>query len=167
MLHAEISLLVGLTLQKSASFSQWDCFTWMSWQCFEFSQPGERGSEVCFLCSRHNVVGLYKQRLLSLCFPLLNHHQVDSRLQNIVSLIPFGVSRINGFATMTSNKPSTCQHSVCRTEAVLFCLSTPSLVRRFTDREELRDLLECISMGRSAAIKPQHLNQPLLRSKFS
>lgn len=100
-------------------------------------------------------------------FHCLTTAKLTSRLQNIVSLIPFGVSRINGFAPMTSNKPNTCQHSVCRTEAVLFYLSTPSLVRRFTGREELRDLLECIWMGRSAAIKPQHLNQPLLRSKFS
>lgn len=47
-------------------------------------------------------------------FRHLTTTKLTSKLQNIVLLIPFGVSRINGFATMTSNKLSTCQHSAAQ-----------------------------------------------------
>lgn len=90
--------------------------------------------------------------------PLANI-KLTSKLENIMSLIPFGVGRINELATMTSNKPSTFQHSACSTEAVLFYLSVLYSVHGLIGSEELQNVLECggIGTGCSSAIKPQHL----------
>lgn len=57
---------------------------------------------------------------------------------------------------MTSNKPSSCQRSVCSTEAVLFHLSTLSSVHRCTGREELQDLLERGAFGQAALLQLNH-----------
>lgn len=92
-------------------------------------------------------------------FCCLTTAKLTSKLQNIMSLIPLGVSGINGFPTMTSNKSSTCQHSVCSTEAVLFHLRTLPSAQRLVGRDELWGLLECGGFGQASLLllNPQHL----------
>lgn len=154
MFHVAVSLLIGLTLEKAAFCNQQNCFTSMSWQCLKFLQSGV--SSLVFFARDLVLLDFINKNDSVSVFHCLTTAKLTSKLQNIVSFFSFGVNRINGFATVISNKPSTCQHSVCSTEAMLFYLSMLSSVHRLVGREELRDLLEHRAFGQAALLQLNH-----------